>query len=138
LIDRILDIDMITVAFESDEDAFGDGDTSVSRMLEDRDRFRETEIDDESILEAEFYRLVKYDDICPVPRHDGDRIEDEFIESILHLSSRDLMIDPGIREPHHEVEEHEHEESPSDEVESADHIFDIDDNGRENDLESSK
>ena len=135
---RILDVDMVTVAFETHEDAFWDGDSAVSRMLEDRDCLRETEVDDESVLESEFYRLVKYDDICPVPRHDRDGIEDEFIEPILHLPTRDLMIDPGVGESHHEVEEHEHEESTSDEIEPADHIFDIDDNGRENDLESSK
>ena len=78
------------------------------------------------------------DDICPVPCHDSYGIEDEFIETILQFCSRYAVISPGIGEPHSEVEEHEHEESTSDEVESADHIFEINDDSSENNFKSGK
>lgn len=129
---------MFTVAFQTDEDPFWDWNSSISSVLQDRYCLCETEIDDESILESKLYSLMKYDDICPVSCHYSDSIEYEFIESVFHLSARYAVIDPSIGETHSEVEEHEHEESPSDEIESADHVFDIDDYSSENEFESSE
>lgn len=129
---------MFTVAFETDEDPFWDWDSSVSSVFQDWYCFSESEIDDEDILESEFYRLVEDDDICPVPCHDSYSVEYEFIETILQFGSRYTMIPTGIREPHSEVEEHEHEESTSDEVKSSDEIFYIDNNSSEDEFESGK